>query len=329
MSKICKLLYVYEDRIPENLRNFVLNSFSEDEFEIKKMTYALPDIGKKKLLQWADVVFFAPGRYLPDDILYSARHIKLMQLWSSGFDKFNTDSARKYGIPVANNGGSNAQSVAEHTVLLMLSIYKWLPDSYDRTVNGRWSGNSHGMDMYTLRNKTIGIIGFGKIGRLVARIVNGFGMKILYYDIQRASNGIEDDLNAEFVEQEELYKRSDIITLHLHLNDHTKEMIGRKEFAIMKNSAVFINVSRAQLTDNSALLEALNERKIWAAGLDVFENEPTSPNDPLLVHPHVVATPHMAGSTHDAYKASMVNSLGNIRRVISGEKPFWIVNGVD
>ena len=293
------------------------------------MTYALPDIEKRKLLQWADVVFFAPGRYLPDDILYSARHIKLMQLMSSGFDKFNTDGARKYGIPVANNGGSNAQSVAEHTVLLMLSIYKWLPDSYDRTVNGRWSGNSHGMDMYTLRNKTIGIIGFGKIGRLVARIVNGFGMKILYYDIQRASNGIEDDLNAEFVEQEELYKRSDIITLHLHLNDHTKEMIGRKEFAIMKNSAVFINVSRAQLADNSALLEALNERKIWAAGLDVFENEPTSPNDPLLVHPHVVATPHMAGSTYDAYKASMENSLGNIRRVIKGEKPFWIVNGVD
>jgi lactate dehydrogenase-like 2-hydroxyacid dehydrogenase len=322
-------LYVYEERIPENLRNLVLNSFSEDEFEIKIMTYALPDIGKKKLLQWADVAFFAPGRYLPDDILYSARHIKLMQLMSSGFDKFNTDGARKYGIPVANNGGSNAQSVAEHTVLLMLSIYKWLPDSYDRTVNGRWSGNSHGMDMYTLRNKTIGIIGFGNIGRLVARIVNGFGMKILYYDIQRASNGIEDDLNAEFVEQEELYKRSDIITLHLHLNDHTKGMLGRKEFAIMKNTAVFINVSRSQLADKSALLEALNERRIWAAGLDVFEKEPTSANDPLLVHPHVVATPHMAGSTYDAYKASMGNSLENIRRVINGEKPFWIVNGVD
>src|SRR3989344_1657309 len=112
------------------------------------MTYLTPDEEKKQLLSWAEGVMFAPGRHLPEEILEAAKNVKLMQLWSSGYDKFNVAGAKKFGIPVANNGGANAGSVAEHAVLLMLAVAKWLPDPHMRTTTGTWAGNKHGLDMF-------------------------------------------------------------------------------------------------------------------------------------------------------------------------------------
>mgnify|MGYP005658251379 CR=1 FL=1 len=278
--------------------------------------------------RWADAVLFAPGRYLPEAIFRSASHIKLMQLWSSGYDKFNIEDAKKYGIPVANNGGANAISVSEHTILLILSVYKWLPDSHQRTVEGRWAGNSHGMDMFLMYGKTLGLIGFGNIGKQVAKRASGFGMKILYYDLVRADTEIEEEFGAQYCELEQLLKASDIVSLHVHHNESTTGMIGAKQLDMMKDSAVLINVSRAQLVDNEALLKALQEQHIWAAGLDVYMEEPTKPNDPLLTHRRVVATPHMAGSTYDIYSMALKNAVENLRRVKAGRKPLWVVNGV-
>jgi phosphoglycerate dehydrogenase-like enzyme len=323
-----KLLYVYEKRIPKNLQQLVLESIPANEFMVDTMTYAISDEEKCEKMRWADVVLFAPGRYLPEIVFRNATHIKLMQLWSSGYDKFNTIDAWKYGIPVANNGGANAVSVAEHSILLMLAVYKWLPDSHRRTVEGKWAGNSHGMDMFLLHKKTLGIVGFGNIGREVARRASAFGMKVLYYDPVRATSDIEQTLGAEYCDFTTLLSAADIVSLHLHLNDSTVRMIGKREFNLMKNSAVLINVSRAQLVDSGELLNALKDGRLWAAGLDVYIEEPTKPNDPLLMHPHVVATPHMAGSTYDIYIIAIRNCVDNLRRVKAGRKPLWIVNGV-
>ena len=133
---------------------------------------------------------------------------------------------------------------------------------------------------------------------------------------------------AEYCDFTTLLSAADIVSLHLHLNDSTVGMIGKREFNLMKNSAVLINVSRAQLVDNGELLNALKDGRLWAAGLDVYVKEPTKPNDPLLTHPHVVATPHMAGSTYDIYIIATKNCIDNFRRVKGGRKPLWIVNGV-
>ena len=122
-SNLFKLLYVYEERIPENLQQIVMDNIPEDEFLVKRMTYTISDEEKCENMRWADSVFFAPGRYLPEVVFRSAAHIKLMQLLSSGYDKFNIRDASKYSIPVANNGGANAISVAEHTIMLILAIY--------------------------------------------------------------------------------------------------------------------------------------------------------------------------------------------------------------
>jgi len=325
MSKKQKLLYVYEERIPEDLRSLVLSYFPREEFEIASMTYEFPDVEKKKLLSWADVALFAPGRFLSNEVLERARAIKLMQLWSSGFDKFNVVGAKKYGIPVANNGGANAQSVAEHAVLLMLSVYKGLPDSHRRTITGAWAGNSHGLDMFTLHNKRVGIIGFGNIGRAVARILQGFGATVSYFDIKRAEREREEELSVSYQAMPELLKQSDIVTLHLHANDQSRNIISGNEFSLMKKGAVLINVSRAALVDQEAFLEALKDGVLQGAGLDVYPEEPTKPGDPILALPNVVATPHMAGSTRDAYARALTNALQNFRRVGRGEAPNWLI----
>jgi phosphoglycerate dehydrogenase-like enzyme len=320
------LLYVYEERIPQNLRDLVMGLIPTDEFEVDSMTYLTPDDEKKAKLAWADAVLFAPGRQLPDEILAHAKNVKLMQLWSSGFEKFNHQGAAKLGIPVANNGGANAGSVAEHAILLMLAVYKWLPNSHWRTVTGNWTGNSHGMDMFMLNQKTLGVVGFGNIGRQVARKLKGFDMDVVYYDINRAPEEIEQEYGVRFRPLDDLLKESDIVTLHLHFNDSTKNIIGARELGLMKKNAVLINVSRAQLVDYDALLAALRDKRIHGAGMDVYLEEPTKGDDPLLQLPNVVATPHMAGSTYDVYFRAVGNCIENIRRAVRGEPLQWVVN---
>ena len=321
-----RLLYVYEERVPEALRALVLSHIPQDEFEIDSMTYLTPDDERKEKLAHADVVLFAPGRHIPDDILSSAKNVKLMQLWSSGYDKFNITACNALGIRVANNGGANACSVAEHTVLLILAVYKWLPDSHRRVVMGQWAGNSHGLDMFLLHGKKLGIIGFGNIGKQVARKVSGFDMDVSYFDVRRADPSVESEYKVSFKPFEALVAESDITTLHLHSNDTTRNIIDRSAIARMKEGAVLINVSRAQLVDQDALREALVEKRLGGAGLDVYLKEPTEANDPLLSLPNVVATPHMAGSTYDTYAMVMQRAVDNFRRVMRGEEPKWVVN---
>lgn len=324
-----KLLYVYEERIPLALQELVLSYIPKDEFDVQKMLYSESDSDKIQKLLWAEVVLFAPGRHLSDEVLSNASHIKLMQLWSSGYDKFNVSGCTKYGIPVANNGGANACSVAEHALLLMLSVYKWLPDSHRRTVTGEWAGNSHGLDMFLLNGKKVGIVGFGNIGRQVAKKLRGFEAEVFYYDVTRADKEIEAEHEVQYASFETIIEQSDILTLHLHANDKTAGIISKDVLAKMKKSAVLINVSRAQLIDQEALYEALCTRSIAGAGLDVYTKEPTVAGDPLLLLPNVVATPHIAGSTYDTYSMVMNRAIKNFRRVVSGEKAEWLINNTD
>lgn len=328
-ARTMRIVYLFEERIPRDLRRLVIDSFPPAEFDLDKMTYSESQSQQCAKMRSADAVLLAPGRHLSEAVFESASRVRLMQLWSSGYDKFNIAAARKYGIPVANNGGANAVSVAEHALLLMLAVNKRLPDSHARTVEGRWAGNRHGTDMFLLHDKTLGIVGFGNIGRAVAERAAAFGMRILYSDPRRAPEDVERRVGARRCGLNELLSSSDVVSLHLHLNASTRGMIGQRELDLMKRSAVLINVSRAQLVDTRALTESLRLGTIRGAGLDVYDDEPTRPGEPLLQHPYVVATPHMAGSTYDAYVAALGNCLRNFRRVRDGRKPLWVVNGVE
>jgi len=321
MQKKIKLLYVYEERIPFPLRKIVESEIKKNKFSYKKMTYKLSKFKQEKLFCWADAVFFAPGRFIHDDVIKKAQNnVKIFQLWSSGFEKFNFKTTKKLGIPLANNGSQNSIAVSEMAVLLMMAVNRKLPHFHNRTITGNWKNNSHGVDLFEMHGKTLGIIGFGNIGKKVAKICKSFGMKILYYDKVRASKKLEKELGAQFVKKNKILKKSDIVTIHLHLNNETKKIIDKKSIQSMKKNSILINVSRSQLVDNKALLLALKNNKIRGAGLDVHDKEPTIKNDELNNHPGVVVTPHISGSTHDTYLRVIKSCLDNIINTVKNKR---------
>jgi phosphoglycerate dehydrogenase-like enzyme len=321
-----RILYFLEDRIPQPLRQLVTSYLELAGYNFEQCFYSeSPEIIRKRL-KWCEAVLFAPGRYLSMEMMEDAAHVCLMQLWSSGYDKFNLVGARTVGIPVANNGGANAISVAEHTILLMLAAARRLPECHIRATRGMWAGNSHGMDMVMLYGKTLSIIGLGNIGKEVARRARAFGMRVLYNDIKRMNATDEFELGVEFGTLDELLMQSDFLTLHLHLNTTTLGLIDERALSLLKHGCIIVNVSRSQLVNLPALMPMLRDGRVLAAGFDVFETEPTSGYEAYLSLPNVVATPHTAGSTLDTYHMAMRNCIKNLDRALSGEKPLWIVN---
>jgi phosphoglycerate dehydrogenase-like enzyme len=320
-----KVLYFLEDRIPQPLRQLVVG-YLDGRYEYRQCFYSQSQQEIADALQWAQAVLFAPGRYLSAELMTKASHIKLMQLWSSGYDKFNLVDARRHGIPVANNGGANAISVAEHAILLLLATARRLPEAHMRAVQGKWAGNSHGMDMVMLYNKTLSVIGMGNIGKQVAKRARAFGMRVLYFDLKRLSAAEESELGVVYSELDALLRQADFLTLHLHLNASTNGLIGARELGLLKERCIIVNVSRAQLVDLQALTPLLQEGRVLGAGFDVFDPEPTTGREEYLSLPNVVASPHIAGSTIDTYHMALSNCVQNIDRVLAGQAPSWVVN---
>ncbi len=250
----------------------------------------------------------------------------LAQLFSAGYDHVDLDAARRAGVVVANNGGANSRAVAEHTILLMLAVYRKLVPQHTMTSSGVWRGNQPIPTYYEMQGKTLGIIGFGTIGKRVARIAaGGFDMRIQYNDITRMLEHEEDALNVRFRLLPELMRTSDIVTLHVPLTRLTRNMISTRELGYMQPSAVLINCSRGPVIDFPALHEALTSGKIAGAGLDVFPQEPPSPSEPVLSLDNVVLTPHLAGASSETRVKQTRNAFDNVLRVARGDRPLWIV----
>ena len=179
--------------------------------------------------------------------------------------------------------------------------------------------------MYEIFDKTLGIIGLGTIGKKVARICRAFGMRVQYYDIARLPEHEEDALGVRFRLLRELLASSDYVTMHVPLNDSTRHMIGTNELALMKPTSVIVNTSRGPVIDEVALTRALADNKLFGAGLDVFDQEPPPPDNPLFRLDNVLLTSHFAGPTWDNHTARFRNAFDNVQRVARGEKPLWVV----
>jgi phosphoglycerate dehydrogenase-like enzyme len=174
-------------------------------------------------------------------------------------------------------------------------------------------------------DKTLGIVGLGTIGKKVARLAKAFGMRVQYYDIARLSEDAEDALGVRFRLLRELLKSSDVVSLHVPLNDSTRGMIGAGELALLKPTAILINTCRGPVIDEPALHRALSEDKFFGAGLDVFDQEPPPADNPLLKLHNVLLTAHFAGPTWDNHVARFRNAFDNVQRVHRGEPPLWVV----
>ena len=262
-----------------------------------------------------------------NDAFYkNAPHLKLVQLTSAGYDRCDIEAARRAGIPICNNGGANSTAVAEHALMLMLAVSRRLVWQHANVAAGRWRGNdSSQARMYELRDRTLGIIGLGTIGKKVARMAQAFDMRVQYYDVERLSEEREDALDVRFRLMNEILRTSDLVSLHVPLLPATKHLIGTAELKLMKPSAYLINTCRGPVVNEPELIEALGNGTIAGAGLDVFDQEPPPADNPLFSLPNVVLTAHLAGPTYDNQYHRFRNAFDNCQRVSRGETPLWII----
>jgi glyoxylate reductase/D-3-phosphoglycerate dehydrogenase len=210
--------------------------------------------------------------------------------------------------------------------MLMLAVYRKLSWHHGNVITGKWRvGDFASNRTYELEGKTLGIIGLGTIGKKVARLAQAFGMTVHYYDIVRLKEEQEDALGVRFRLLPEILRTSDIISLHVPLNDSTHHLLGAQELAVMKKSAIIVNTSRGPVIDEKAMTAALSAGKLFGAGLDVFDEEPTPPDNPLLKLENVVLTAHLAGPTWESNITRLRNGFDNVQRVARGESALWVV----
>lgn|SRR3989339_298698 len=245
--------------------------------------------------------------------------LKLVAARSVGYDHIDMEECRKRGITVCNVPDYGSHVIAEHVFALLLSALRHIAEADDRVEGGTF--DYHGLRGMALRGKTIGIVGTGKIGRRVAQIAHGFGMKILANDHARVAE-LEDLLGVTYVELPELFSQSDIITLHIPALKETEHIINAKAFAAMRKGVVLVNTARGSLIDSDALLKALKSGKVAHALLDVLEHEQNfKENKELIKLPNVVSTPHIAFYADDSMKNMYIDCFESIDQFLAGKEP--------
>ncbi|HEV2126045.1 MAG TPA: 2-hydroxyacid dehydrogenase [Chloroflexota bacterium] len=273
----------------------------------------------------ADYLMGFIGR-LRDEVFGDAKRLKLVQLMSVGYDTFNLEGARQARVPVAVNGGANAIAVAEHTIMLMLATLKHLCELDDVVHSGQWkSGHTGALRLYEIWHSTVGIVGMGRIGQQVAQRLRGWDAELVYYDPFRLPPERERELGVIYLPFEELCRQSDVITVHVPLNEQTHHLVNEGALRLMRPNAVLVNTSRGELVDEAALVTALEEERIAGAGLDVFSQEPPPADHPLFRFPNAILTPHVAGPTWQSWPRRFENCFANIARVERGEAPQGVV----
>ena len=258
---------------------------------------------------------------LTAEVIAAAPRLKLIQHQGVGYDNVDVLAAARAGVPVALTPEGTSSPVAEHVILLILSLYRNLLIANRTLRQGQWLQWELRSRSYDLLGKRLGIVGLGRIGREVAQRARAFECYLLYYDVVRAPAEVEAELGVTFTPLDDLLAQSDIVTLHVPRTEGTRGMIGATELARMQPTALLINTARGGLVDEAALYDALTSGQLAGAGLDVFAVEPPGPDHPLLQLDNVVATPHIAAGTRDALAAKMRAAFANMQRVAQGETP--------
>jgi len=254
-----------------------------------------------------------------------APSLKVVSTMSVGFDHIDIVTAKERNIVVTNTPGVLTEATADLTFALVLATARRIVEASEVLKTGKWQYWSPlflaGMDIY---NKTIGIIGMGRIGEAVARRAKGFNMKILYHNRNRKVE-VEEELGAKYSELNQLLTDSDFVVLLTPLTNETKLLMKKEQFNLMKPTAVFINVSRGATVDEEALYEALKNKTIWAAGLDVFQKEPLPLDHPFLTLENVVLLPHIGSASLATRKEMAIMAAQDLVNVLTGKEALNIV----
>jgi len=258
-------------------------------------------------------------------LMAACRRLRVVGRYGAGLDTVDLPAATRLGVAVVHAPGANANAVAEHALMLMLNCIKRTRQIDGMTRAGDWSAR-RASGIGELRGRTLGIVGVGNVGRTTARLAGAFGMRVLGYDPYVPGDELRRRGAEPVGSLAELLPQADIVTCHTPLTEETRHMIDARAIGLMKRGAIFINTSRGPVQDEHALFEALTRGTLGAAGLDVWEDEPTSRDNPILNLDNVVCTSHVAGVSEEAHRAIGLQVAAEMLRVLRGEKPQVLGN---
>jgi D-3-phosphoglycerate dehydrogenase len=263
---------------------------------------------------------------IDSEIINCGKNLRIIANYAVGYDNVDVKAATKRKIPVTNTPGVLTDTTADMTWALIFSIARRVAEADKFIKAGKYKGWGPmmflGGDVY---GKTLGIIGLGRIGKAVAKRAKGFDMKVLYFDVFRADEKVEKELNIQFTDLETLLKKSDFVSIHVPLLPSTHHLIGKREFSMMKKTAYLINNSRGPVIDENALVNVLKDKKIAGAALDVFENEPELALG-LADLENVVLTPHISSASIETRTKMAIMAAENLLAGLKGVRPPNIVN---
>jgi len=260
------------------------------------------------------------------EIMDKAPKLRIISNYAVGYDNIDVKSATQRGIMVTNTPGVLTETTADLAFALILATARRIVEADKFTRSGKWKSWGPmlflGRDVY---GATLGIIGLGRIGQAVARRAKGFNMKVIYYSRKRKED-VERELGVEYRELRSLLREADIVSIHTPLTEETYHLIGEKELSLMKPTAILINTARGAVVDQKALYKALKERRIFGAGLDVYEKEPIDADDPLMELDNVVLLPHIGSASVETRGRMARMAAENLLAGLRGEKPPNLVN---
>lgn len=271
----------------------------------------------------ADAVICTARGKFTRNVIASAKNLKIIAKCGSVPNNIDMDAATEYGVAVTYTPGANKVSVAEHALTLMMALLKLLPKSAEIQKTGGWKGES--LQASELTGKTVGIIGLGAAGSSLAGMLKPFNVELLCFDpyadpLSMAQTG------ARAVDMDDLLQKSDVVSLHCQLCDETRGFIGREKLKKMKKTAYLVNTARGALVDETALVDALREKWIAGAGIDVYSVEPTTKDNPLFALDNVICTPHLAGWTNECLARETQGTSDSVIQILKGQTPDSLLN---
>jgi glyoxylate reductase len=262
---------------------------------------------------------------IDDELLAAAPRLRSVANIAVGYDNIDLDACTRRNVAVSNTPGVLDETTADFAWTLLMAVARRLIEGDALARSGGWRGwnldQLCGADVW---GKTLGLLGFGRIGRAVARRAGGFGMRVIYNDAVRAPREIEVQLNAEYAERDDVVRQADFLSLHVPLLPDTRGLIGPRELALMKPTAFLINTSRGPVVQEAALISALEQRQIAGAALDVFEREPQIGHG--LLRPNVVLAPHLASASLETRTRMAMMAADNTIAFFEGRRPPNILN---
>ena len=297
----------------------ILMSVVPDGFQLE----TLKEANRDSLISQANDAdyFLVSGRLQIDrEVLDAAPRLKMIQRTGVGTEMLDLKAIKQHRIPVYVNAGVNAQSVAEHTLTLILACLKQLSRIDKQTHLGVWAKQASGLQTRELHGKTVGLVGMGNIGRKVARLLNAFGADVLYTDVFRQPEAVEKELGLTYFPTfDEMLPKVDVLSFHCPLTPDNVEMLNVCTLSLMKPGAIVINTARGKLINPDDLYDAILSGRVLSAGLDTHYEEPLRGDNRLLELDNVILTPHIGGLSYEAFHSMMKGAMDNIAAFESGQ----------